>query len=79
MKLEANAGSDRSWVYTCPADLSDDTPTKELFAIRFANSDGMIYFVLVVIVCLTRFCFCFCFSRALRCESVQGTIRIGVG
>jgi hypothetical protein len=24
MKLEANAGSDRSWVYTCPADLSDD-------------------------------------------------------
>jgi Ran-binding protein 1 len=39
MKLEANSGSDRSWVYTCPADLSEDTPTKELLAIRFANAD----------------------------------------
>ncbi len=39
MKLEANAGSDRSWVYTCPADLSEGAPTKELLAIRFANSD----------------------------------------
>jgi hypothetical protein len=43
MKLEANAGSDRSWVYTCPADLSDDEPKKELFAIRFANSDGKLF------------------------------------
>jgi Ran-binding protein 1 len=49
MKLEANAGSDRSWVYTCPADLSDDEPKKELFAIRFANSDGMYLFMRVVV------------------------------
>lgn len=72
MKLEANAGSDRSWVYTCPADLSDETPTKELFAIRFANSDGMIF---VWFVCIVRDFDSF----PRRCESVQGTIRIGVG
>jgi Ran-binding protein 1 len=40
MKLEANAGSDRSWLYTCPADFSDDEPKKELLAIRFANAEG---------------------------------------
>eukprot|EP00020_Sapocribrum_chincoteaguense_P012814 CAMPEP_0170732936 /NCGR_PEP_ID=MMETSP0437-20130122/1814_1 /TAXON_ID=0 /ORGANISM="Sexangularia sp." /LENGTH=180 /DNA_ID=CAMNT_0011071199 /DNA_START=87 /DNA_END=629 /DNA_ORIENTATION=+ len=39
MKLEANAGSDRSWLYTCPADFSDDEPKKELLAIRFANAE----------------------------------------
>ena len=67
-KLEPNAGSDRSWVWTCPAgmknfvvfkgyikiifnqlnflrffvkkDLADGAPVMELFAIRFANSEG---------------------------------------
>jgi hypothetical protein len=39
-KLEPNAGSDRSWVWTCPADLADGAPQMELFAMRFANADG---------------------------------------
>merc|ERR1712146_28096 len=39
MKLEPNASSDRSWVYTCPADFADGEAKVELLAIRFANSD----------------------------------------
>lgn len=40
-KLKPNVGSDRSWVWTCPADLAeDDGPTEETFAIRFANAEN---------------------------------------
>lgn len=39
--LELNVGSDRSWVYTTAADFSEGTTaTKELFAIRFANTEN---------------------------------------
>jgi Ran-binding protein 1 len=40
LKLKENAGSDRSWVWTCPNDFADETPKEEVFAIRFANSEN---------------------------------------
>jgi len=39
MKLQPNIGSDRSWVWKVAADYSEDPPTSETLAIRFANSD----------------------------------------
>ena len=39
MKLQPNVGSDRSWVWKVAADYSEDPPTSETLAIRFANSD----------------------------------------
>ncbi|KAG5368177.1 Ran-specific GTPase-activating protein 1 [Yarrowia sp. C11] len=39
-ELKPNVGSDRSWVYSTPADFADGEPTAELLAIRFANSDS---------------------------------------
>jgi len=39
MKLQPNVGSDRSWVWKTAADYSEDPPTSETLAIRFANSD----------------------------------------
>jgi len=39
-RLQENVGSDRSWVWTCPADFADGEPKEEVFAIRFANSEN---------------------------------------
>lgn len=39
MKLAPNVGSDRSWVYNTPADVSEGEPRAELLAIRFASSE----------------------------------------
>lgn len=39
-KLQANVGSDRSWVWTCPSDFAEDEAKPEVFAIRFANADN---------------------------------------
>lgn len=39
MKLAPNVGSDRSWVWSAPADMADGEPTPELLAIRFASSE----------------------------------------
>jgi len=39
MKLQPNIGSDRSWVWKVAADYSEEPPTSETLAIRFANSD----------------------------------------
>ena len=44
MKLQANIGSDRAWVWTAPADFADEEPKEELLAIRFLNSDSMYIF-----------------------------------
>jgi Ran-binding protein 1 len=41
MVLKENIGSDRSWVYTATADVSDGLPAIETLAIRFGNSDSM--------------------------------------
>jgi len=40
LKLTENIGSDRSWVYNCPADFSDDETKEEVFAIRFATAEN---------------------------------------
>ena len=39
MKLSPNVGSDRSWVYNTPADVSEGEARAELLAIRFASSE----------------------------------------
>jgi Ran-binding protein 1 len=39
MKLQPNIGSDRSWVWKVAADYSEEPPTSETLAIRFANAD----------------------------------------
>ncbi|KAH9173405.1 ran/spi1 binding protein [Lactarius sanguifluus] len=39
MRLQPNIGSDRSWVWKVVADYSEDPPTSETLAIRFANSE----------------------------------------
>ncbi|KAI5283438.1 hypothetical protein KEM52_003372 [Ascosphaera acerosa] len=40
MKLSANVGSDRSWVYNVAADVSEGAPEAQTLAIRFANSEN---------------------------------------
>ncbi|KZT12757.1 uncharacterized protein LAESUDRAFT_709942 [Laetiporus sulphureus 93-53] len=40
MKLQPNIGSDRSWVWKVAADYSEDPPTSETLAIRFANAEN---------------------------------------
>jgi len=41
MDLQPNIGSDKSWVYSVPADYSDDAPAiNETLAIRFANPEN---------------------------------------
>ncbi|KAI0081825.1 hypothetical protein K474DRAFT_1694861 [Panus rudis PR-1116 ss-1] len=40
MKLQPNIGSDRSWVYKVAADYSEEPPTSETLAIRFANAEN---------------------------------------
>ncbi|KAJ3006268.1 single stranded nucleic acid binding protein [Thoreauomyces humboldtii] len=40
MELQPNVGSDRSWVWSTLADVSDGEPTQELLAIRFANAEN---------------------------------------
>lgn len=68
MKLSANVGSDRSWVYTVSADISDGAPEAMTLAIRFANSESELtrleneygYFLMIIFFC--------------RCEFVQGQV-----
>lgn len=38
--LKPNIGSDRSWVYTCTADIADGEPEAFTFAIRFGNKEN---------------------------------------
>jgi len=44
MKLQPNIGSDRSWVWKVVADYSEEPPTSETLAIRFANADIALQF-----------------------------------
>lgn len=50
MKLNPSYGSDRAWVWTTMADVSDNEPKVEILAIKFMNADGKflnIYFSLI--------------------------------
>ncbi|KAI0776073.1 RanBP1 domain-containing protein, partial [Trametes elegans] len=40
MRLQPNIGSDRSWVWKVAADYSENPPTAETLAIRFANAEN---------------------------------------
>ncbi|CAG8588137.1 9926_t:CDS:2 [Paraglomus occultum] len=40
MQLSPNVGSDRSWVWSVAADVSDGEPKAETLAIRFANPEN---------------------------------------
>lgn len=40
MRLSPNVGSDRSWVWTATADVSEGEPVVQTLAIRFANSEN---------------------------------------
>jgi Ran-binding protein 1 len=40
MQLKENIGSDRSWVYTATADVSEGIASAETLAIRFGNSES---------------------------------------
>lgn len=40
MKLAPNVGSDRSWVWSVAADVSEGEPAAETLAIRFGNSES---------------------------------------
>ncbi|TQS37368.1 hypothetical protein Golomagni_02161 [Golovinomyces magnicellulatus] len=40
MRLALNVGSDRSWVWTATADVSEGQPEVQTLAIRFANSEN---------------------------------------
>ncbi|KAI9504617.1 Ran binding domain-containing protein, partial [Coemansia spiralis] len=40
MVLSPNVGSDRSWVWNVAADLVEDEVERQLFAIRFGNSEN---------------------------------------
>ncbi|KAI0352909.1 hypothetical protein OH77DRAFT_1497675 [Trametes cingulata] len=40
MRLQPNIGSDRSWVWKVAADFSENPPTSETLAIRFANAEN---------------------------------------
>ena len=51
MKLNPNVGSDRSWVYSTRADISEGVPTSETLAIRFANSESKLT-ILYIFFCL---------------------------
>ena len=54
MKLQPNIGSDRSWVWKVAADYSENPPTSETLAIRFANADCW-YSPLTIFQSLTPF------------------------
>ncbi|KAI8803955.1 RanBP1 domain-containing protein [Cladochytrium replicatum] len=40
LKLTPNVGSDRSWVWSAPADMSEGSPQAEMLAIRFGNAEN---------------------------------------
>ncbi|TBU49581.1 ran/spi1 binding protein [Dichomitus squalens] len=44
MRLQPNIGSDRSWVWKVAADYSEEPPTSETLAIRFANAENAAQF-----------------------------------
>ena len=43
MRLQPNIGSDRSWVWKVAADYSENPPTSETLAIRFANAESKVF------------------------------------
>lgn len=65
MRLQSNVGSDRSWVWKVAADYSEDPPTSETLAIRFANSESRGHYQLLFLLRLTSFA---------RCRAIQNRV-----
>ena len=42
MDLQPHQGSNKTWVYTCPADFADGEVTTEVFAVRFGDAESML-------------------------------------
>lgn len=42
MDLQVNKNNDKSWIWDCPADYSEDPakPSADVYAIRFMSADG---------------------------------------
>ena len=42
MDLQINKNNDKSWIWDCPADYSEDVakPSADVYAIRFNTADG---------------------------------------
>lgn len=64
MKLKPNVGSDRSWVWSVAADVSEGEPEAQTLAIRFANSESKSWMMISLgfIQCLL--------IRHYRCQSL---------
>ena len=43
MALSPNVGSDRSWVWNTLADMAEGEVSAELLAIRFSNTESMLF------------------------------------
>lgn len=56
MDLAPNVGSDRSWVWTVAADMSEGESRQETMAIRFANSESEFEACCSVVGCRTTNC-----------------------
>ena len=54
MALSPNVGSDRSWVWSVTADVSDGEAKPETLAIRFSNTESMFCnkYVLFYLACI---------------------------
>jgi len=50
LRLQENKSNDKSWIWNCPADYSDEAPTSEIFAIRFATLEGELLELLLVTI-----------------------------
>ena len=60
MELKPNCGSDKAWVWSTPADYSDEETKAELLAIRFGNAESkfalLFYipnFIVVIVILLS--------------------------
>lgn len=67
MKLSANVGSDRSWVWNAAADVSEGEPEAQTLAIRFANSESECF--------LSQFDVGIFTNHGFRCQRLQGCFR----
>ncbi len=82
LKLEANAGSDKSWVWTAYGDVSDDEARDDILAIRFANSESILFKTTLLSSFFGGGGDCsdnIGLNRMNRCPKIQGGVREGSG
>lgn len=86
MDLQVNKNNDKSWIWDCPADYSEDVakPSADVYAIRFNSAEGAFAFLSFTNDSQTLFlCFVFCINspilllNAYRDEDFQGDLDQG--